>query len=90
MANIIAYWDMNGFPDLVPSSSHYNRELYIKSEITSYMQGCTGGTTSNSSIDPAFDNYISDHGSYRYSGIDETDPLFSYFKLKYIAMNLHV
>ena len=80
MANIIAYWDMNGFPDLVPTSSHYNREIYIKSAITSYMQECTGGTTSNSSIDPAFDNYISDHGSYRYSGIDETDPLFSYLQ----------
>lgn len=73
MSNIISYWDQNGRPDLVPASSDSDRESYIKENIVSCLTNA-GSTEANSSIDPAFAEYIASNGDYKYTGIAAKNP----------------
>ena len=77
MANILAYWDMNGYPNLVPTTSDSDRYGYTTTNILYYLTAA-GGHTTNSSIDPAFAAYVAANGNYHYAGVSATNPQFSY------------
>ena len=76
MSNIIGYWDANGYGNLAPS---INTEYYIKQNIY-YALLDAGGTTSNSNINSGFSTYVSNNGSYYYSGFSSSSPAYNDLK----------